>query len=173
MKLSLRAKRKYHRAKRVRPLAELNLVSLVDMFTILLCFLLVNAPDGEVLENEYQLNLPESVSEINPNGGIILTLTPTDIKLGALSIMPVSSALADGQVILPPLQKALAAEAQKHPYSSPEAQQKGQAITIMGDSSVSYALLKKIMATCAQSEYRRIALAINQIDGKPSAPVGG
>lgn len=166
MSNSSSAQRKYRRQKRKRPLVILNLVSLVDMFTILLCFLLVNAPDGEVLENDYNLDLPESVSEINPNGHLILTLSPQDIKIGAKSVMGVAQAVADGEVFLPALQQALAAESAAHPYVDQQAQEKGRSITIMGDSTVSYALLKKIMATCAQAEYRNIALAINQIDGK-------
>ena len=173
MKLSLRARRKYRREKRKRPIVILNLVSLVDMFTILLCFLLVNAPDGEVLENEFSVDLPESVSEVNPSANLILTLSAQDIKVSGKSVMAVQAAVADGNVILPALQQALAAEAAAHPYADEQARERGRAVTIMGDSAVSYALLKKIMATCAQSEYRNIALAINQIDGKPSAPAGG
>ncbi len=173
MKMSLRARRKFRRGKRSRPLVVLNLVSLVDMFTILLCFLLVNAPEGEVLENEYNLDLPESVSEIHPNGNLIITLSSADIKVGNKTVMGVPQAVADGNVILPALQQALAAEANAHPYANAQAKEQGRSITIMGDSAVSYALLKKIMATCAQSEYRNIALAINQIDGQPSGASGG
>lgn len=173
MKMSLRAKRKFRKEKRKRPLVLLNLVSLVDMFTILLCFLLVNAPEGEVLDNEFNVNLPESVSEIHPNANLILTLSAQDIKVAGKSVMAVQQAVADGEVILPALQQALAAEAAAHPYADDAAREKGRSITIMGDSAVSYALLKKIMATCATSEYRNIALAINQIDGKPSGSTGG
>lgn len=173
MKISLRARRKYRRAKRARPLVILNLVSLVDMFTILLCFLLVNSPEGDVLENEYNLDLPESVSEIHPNTNLIITLSKDDIKVAGKTVMAVPQAVADGQVILPALQQALAGEASAHPYVDEQAKEKGRSVTIMGDSAVSYALLKKIMATCAQAEYRNIALAINQIDGKPSGTTGG
>ncbi len=172
MKNSMRAKRKYRKEKRKRPLIILNLVSLVDMFTILLCFLLVNAPDGEVLENEYNVNLPESVSEVKPSGHLIITVTGEDIKVAGQSVMTVAQAIGDGQVILPALQQVLNGEATKTPYLTEEAREKGRFITVMGDSAVSYALLKKIMATCAQSEYRNISLAINQIDAAPAAAGG-
>jgi len=33
----------------------------------------------------------------------------------------------------------------------------------MGDAALPYTLLKKIMTTCAASEYRNIALAVSQI----------
>jgi biopolymer transport protein ExbD len=73
---------------------------------------------------------------------------------------------------LPALQQVLNGEATKTPYLTEEAREKGRFITVMGDSAVSYALLKKIMATCAQSEYRNISLAINQIDAAPAAAGG-
>jgi biopolymer transport protein ExbD len=173
MSMSMRAKRKYRKEKRKRPLIILNLVSLVDMFTILLCFLLVNAPDGEVLENEHNVNLPESVSEVKPTGHLMLTVTTDDIKIAGQTVMTVAQAVSDGQVILPALQQVLNNEAAKTPYLTEEAKEKGRFITVMGDSAVSYALLKKIMATCAQSEYRNISLAINQIDAAPPAAAGG
>lgn len=173
MKMSMRAKRKFRKLKRKRPLVMLNLVSLVDMFTILLCFLLVNAPDGEVLENEFNVDLPESVSEVKPSGHLMITVTASDIKIAGQSVMTVAQAVADGQVILPALQQVLNSEAAKSPYASEEAKEKGRSITVMGDSAVSYALLKKIMATCAQSEYRNISLAINQIDAAPATAAGG
>lgn len=172
MKSSMRAKRRYRKEKRKRPLVVLNLVSLVDMFTILLCFLLVNAPDGEVLENEFNVNLPESVSEVKPSGHLTITVTGEDIKVAGQTVMSVAQAISDGQVLLPALQQVLNNEANKTPYLTEEAKEKGRFVTVMGDSAVSYALLKKIMATCAQSEYRNISLAINQIDAAPAAAGG-
>ena len=40
----------------------LNLVSLMDIFTILVFFLLVNSSDVETLPNAKDLQLPESIS---------------------------------------------------------------------------------------------------------------
>ncbi|RYZ83909.1 MAG: biopolymer transporter ExbD, partial [Moraxellaceae bacterium] len=121
MKMSMRAKRKYRKEKRKRPIVLLNLVSLVDMFTILLCFLLVNAPDGEVLENEFNVNLPESVSEVKPNGHLIITVTANEIMMSGQSIMTVAQAVKDGEVLLPALQQALKGESAKAPLLNEEA----------------------------------------------------
>lgn len=41
--------------------------------------------------------------------------------------------------------------------------EKGRAVTIMGDQSIPYVLLKRIMSTCAANDYRNISLAVNQV----------
>jgi biopolymer transport protein ExbD len=38
----------------------------------------------------------------------------------------------------------------------------GREVTIMGDKDIPYRLLKKVMATCTQSDYGRISLAVLQ-----------
>ena len=60
--LSSRAKRmdKHHHRKQV---VSLQLVSLMDIFTILVFFLLINSTDVEVLPNAKDLQMPESIAE--------------------------------------------------------------------------------------------------------------
>ena len=41
-----------------------------------------------------------------------------------------------------------------------------RAITIMGDKSIPYALLKRIMQTCAQAGFTNISLAVESIEQK-------
>jgi biopolymer transport protein ExbD len=39
----------------------------------------------------------------------------------------------------------------------------------MGDESVPYALLKKVMTTCAAADYRKISLAVTKIASAATA----
>jgi biopolymer transport protein TolR len=45
----------------------------------------------------------------------------------------------------------------------------GQAITVMGDSSIPYVVLKRIMQSCAQAGYTNIALAVENSTDNGSA----
>ncbi|HYQ72258.1 MAG TPA: biopolymer transporter ExbD, partial [Gammaproteobacteria bacterium] len=63
MIMSRRAKRMARNHKRTARGAGINLVSLMDIFTILVFFLLVNSSDGEVLPTHKAVNLPESIAE--------------------------------------------------------------------------------------------------------------
>ena len=58
-----RAKRMDKHHRRNKGVASLNLVSLMDIFTILVFFLLVNSSDVEVLPNAKDVQLPESIAE--------------------------------------------------------------------------------------------------------------
>jgi biopolymer transport protein ExbD len=51
-------------------------------------------------------------------------------------------------------------------------QENGRAVTIIGDSSVPYQVLKQIMAACADSNYRDISLAVKQVAKKNLAGGG-
>jgi len=48
--------------------ADLNLIPLIDVFTVLVFFLLVHPNDGAMLPTAQRLHLPESVAEADPNG---------------------------------------------------------------------------------------------------------
>ena len=61
--MSQRAKRMERRNERGKKTVSLNLVSLMDIFTILVFFLLVNSAQVEVLPNARDLQLPESIAE--------------------------------------------------------------------------------------------------------------
>ena len=52
MKQSIRAKRMARHHSRLKKVPTLNLVSLMDIFTILVFFLLVNSSDVEVIETD-------------------------------------------------------------------------------------------------------------------------
>jgi biopolymer transport protein ExbD len=39
----------------------------------------------------------------------------------------------------------------------------GRSVTILGDQNVPYEILRSVMASCSQENYRDIALAVNQV----------
>ena len=70
---SRRAKRMGQHHKRNKATATLNLVSLMDIFTILVFFLLVNSSDVEVLPNDKDIQLPESIAEEKAKETVVMT----------------------------------------------------------------------------------------------------
>ena len=76
---SQRAKRMAKHHRRHRRDATLNLVSLMDIFTILVFFLLVNSSNVEVLPNVKNVQLPESIAEQRANESVVIVISDTDI----------------------------------------------------------------------------------------------
>lgn len=162
MKQSLRAKRmaKHHRRLNQNP--KMNLVSLMDIFTILVFFLLVNSSDVEVLQTDKSIQLPASVADQVPDNNLVVMISAKDIVVGGRSVGSVEQILASKEDRVASLETELKYQASKARPLTEEEQLLGRAVTIMGDQMIPYALLKKIMASCAAADYRNISLAVAQ-----------
>lgn len=162
MKQSLRAKRMATHHKRLNQAPKLNLVSLMDIFTILVFFLLVNSGDVEVLQTDKSIKLPASVSDQPPQNNLVVLVSATDVVVGGQSIGTVAALDADASDKFAPLETELKYQASKAGPMKKEQQLTGRPVTIMADQKVPYRILKKVMATCAAAEYRDISLAVTQ-----------
>ena len=158
MKLSKRAKRmKQHHSRGKDRTAVLNMVSLMDIFTILVFFLLVNATSAEVLPAPQNINLPDSVSEKLPVQNLVIAVSQDDIRIQGKFVISVKDALNNQQKTIKPLFNAL-----RRKTSTVKSIADKQGVTIMGDKEISYMLLKKIMLTCAGAKFGNISFAVNQ-----------
>jgi biopolymer transport protein ExbD len=172
MKESLRAKRMAKNHRRMGQSSKLNLVSLMDIFTILVFFLLINSSDVEILSTEKSIQLPESLANQKPDTTLLIKVNNEDLLVGTRSIAKVKDILSGSSVTIEVLEKELKYQAGRRPLTELE-KEKGRAVTIMGDQAVPYALLKRIMATCAVNDFRDISLAVTQILSKTAVPVTG
>lgn len=151
------------RANKRRGVSKLNLVSLMDIFTILVFFLLVNSSDVEVLQNNKDLKLPESTAEQKPAEQLVVTVTRESILVKGREVARVSDVDSKNPDISG-LMEELKREASRSPaYANEEAEKLGRFVSIMADKDTPYTLLKKVMSTCAKSEYRNISLAVSQV----------
>jgi len=158
-----RFRKRADRAERRRSKSHgINLVSLMDIFTILVFFLLVNSADVETLSSNDSFKLPESVSETKPKETILIKVNESDIVVQGRKVAEVKAVIQSEALIIPALQKELMYHADKGKKVETEQSAFIGAITIMGDKKIPYKLLKKIMATCAESKFGNISLAVQQ-----------
>ena len=164
MKMSRRAKRMERHHKRNKGRGTLHLVSLMDIFTILVFFLLVNSGEVQVLPNAKALQLPESQAEKKPEETLVVMVNRGEILVQGRRVVNLAEPLSE-ETIIQPLQEELLRHA-AHSKASQLETFKGK-ITIMGDKEIPYSLLKRVMATCASSEYPNVSLAVLQhLEGK-------
>ena len=145
---------------------KLNLVSLMDIFTILVFFLMINSSDVEVLQSSADLKLPDSTSEQRPDEQTVITVTDDSIVVMGRKVADVGELLGSGDTAI----AGLAEELRYQSKRKGDAPEDGRKITIMGDKEIPYWLLKKIMLTCTTEDYARISLAVNRLSG--DAPSG-
>ncbi|MGY8796845.1 MAG: ExbD/TolR family protein, partial [Woeseiales bacterium] len=103
---SRRAKRMERHHKRGKG-APLNLVSLMDIFTILVFFLLVNSSDVEVLPNTKDVQLPESIAEEKAKETVVIVIGDEDIIVQGTPVAKVKDVLALVGNDIPELRQAL------------------------------------------------------------------
>jgi len=136
---------------------------LMDIFTILVFFLLVNSSDDvEVLQKDKTVQLPNSFSAQKPQTNLLISINSSDILVAGNSVAKINGLKVEDTVI-PGLLDELEYRAGEAGRLPEELQQEGRAITIMADKSLPYELLKKVMTTCAQTDYRNVSLAVNQV----------
>lgn len=158
---SARAKRMEKHHKRNRP-GALNLVSLMDIFTILVFFLLVNSSEVETLPNAKDLQLPESLAEKKPEVSVVILIGNVDILVQGTPVAKVADVLAQEGNDIAPLREALKSQNDRVLRRAAQDDIAGREVTIMGDKETPYRVLKKVMATCTAADYGQISLAVLQ-----------
>lgn len=161
MSSKARVRRMARAHKRFHAQAKLSLVSLMDIFTILVFFLMVNSGDVEVIESDKNIDLPESVSQQKPDIALTIKVSPDDIVVQGRRMGIVKEVLDQPGNMIEPLKKELAYQASRAADMTEREKEVGRQVVIMGDRDMPYKLLKRIMTTCAQSDYRDITLAVN------------
>jgi biopolymer transport protein ExbD len=149
------------RKKRNQSMVDLNLVSLIDVFTILIFFLLSNSGEAELLQSYKAVKLPESTAQKMPKDTIVVTVSDTDVFVNAQRVATIAEVNAVKDDMIPGLKAELDLQAQRKAIK-PENQGQPMAVTIMGDKDIPYAVLRKVMYTCARANYSDVQFAVRR-----------
>ena len=162
MKYADRAARMQRHHARHKRGASLNLVSLMDIFTILVFFLLVNSSDVEVLPNARDVSLPESIAEAKARETVVVLVTNEQLLVQGEVVANIDEVMASNSLVIPALKSALENQAARALRRGEAAREETREVTIMGDKEIPYRLLKKVMATCTDANYGQLSLAVMQ-----------
>ena len=168
-----RFKWRRQRQENVRRWPTLNLVALMDVFTILVFFFLVHSTDSTPQAYSELVNLPESVADQLPRDTPILTITPDNILLQGEPVVAVDAAMRASRGRIKALYTALqtqlapdaaegVAEGLKGSVVEGLVESSDRELTIMGDRSIPFELLNRVMHTCTQAGYGNISLSVLQ-----------
>ncbi|MDT0498267.1 biopolymer transporter ExbD [Algiphilus sp. W345] len=162
---SAKSRRLTRRTKKSRAQATLNIVSLMDIFTILVFFLLVNSAAVETLPNPKAMTLPESIAEERAEEVPVLMIARDRIVIqfgnNVRDVMSTEAATKATTSILAPLKSAIFEEIRLVPIEGdPQRRMTRGEINVMADKDAPYALLKKVMSTCTDAQFASISLAV-------------
>jgi biopolymer transport protein ExbD len=159
MKLTPLERRAEHKARNKTGL-DMNLVSLIDIFTILI-FFLMSSTGVEVLSTSRAVKLPESTAEKIPNQTIVVTVSATEILVDGRKVATVAEAMAGDDDLIAPLKAELDLQAGRTVAGAPT-EAKSKAVTILGDKAIPYRLLRKVMYTAARADFSDVAFAVTR-----------
>ena len=141
--------------------AELNLIPLIDILSVMVAFLLVYSTEVEVIQNSKGIEIPQSIAEVAPKQSVVVMITKTDLFVQGEHIATVQDVRDSKDAIVTALRDAL-----KRPLLvGKEMTEKDLAqreITIMADKALPYEVLKKVMSTCTDADYGKVSLAVIQ-----------
>lgn len=145
----------------------LNLVALMDVFTILVFFFLAHSSDEESMSSSNLVSLPESATDQRPRETLVVVITPDNILLQGERITAVRAALRSSAAEIADLRTALREQPDSMSQLKRGSTGVGREVTIMGDKTIPFRLLNKVMVTCTRAGFGRISLSVLQKSLRP------
>ena len=158
MKLTPIQKRAARKA-RTHSDVDLNLVALIDIFTILIFFLLSSASGVETLASPKAVELPQSTAETSPRETIVVVVSTSDILVDGRRVASVAEAMGAEGDLIGPLKAELDVLAGRKVIRE-DNKAESKSVTIMGDKNIPYSLLRKVMYTAARADFTDVSFAV-------------
>ena len=143
-------------------LTKMNLTSLMDVFTILVFFLLVNSGSVEVVEAPKDVELPESVVQSKPRETVVISISAEEVLVQGKLVAFVDDILNDRETAVGPINARLAELKQNVIGINTRVAAESQEVTILADRSVPFTVVKTVMSTCTAEGYENVSLAVIQ-----------
>jgi len=161
-----RDERRRRRRTGLRSSSSVNLISMMDILTVLLLFLLKSyVAGGEVMVPPAGIKLPSSSADHPPQSSLVVAIDEDEILVGNERVASVSEAVGRGGLEIAPLASRL--NSIRTQQDEITRLQGGSAAvnhvaTIQGDRNIEFRVLQKVMYTLNQSGYENISLAVIQ-----------
>ena len=148
--------------RRKRTASKLDLTPLMDVFTVLVFFLMVNSATSETLQQPRQIILPESVVEAKPRETVVIFVGKEEVLVQGVPVARISDIQASESAQVGSISGRLAELSESVIGLSTKTIAESQEVTVLADKSIPFSVLKKIMATCTGQGYTRVSLAVVQ-----------
>jgi len=159
----MRKSRRIKRMSRNRTkITKMNLTSLMDVFTILVFFLLVNSGSVEVLDTPKDVKLPEGMVEEKPRETVVIFISPEQVLVQGSPVASVSDILDGNEEGYDPIAVKLAQIRDSVVGPATLAVSDSQEVTILADKSVPFLVVRKVMSLCTGEGYENVSLAVIQ-----------
>jgi biopolymer transport protein ExbD len=159
----MRNTRRIERMSRNRvKITKMPLTSLMDVFTILVFFLLVNSGSVEIMEAPRDVSLPVSKVESKPRETVVILVSPENVLVQGKLVALVGDIVDGKEGAIDPITAQLASLKESVIGDRTAAVAGSDEVTILADKSVPFSVIKTIMSTCTNEGYEKVSLAVIQ-----------
>jgi biopolymer transport protein TolR len=134
------------------------LIPFIDMMTILVVFLLAHTAEVDILPNTKNISIPQSLSDRKPSAAVVVMVTKDSVYVDGQLVGSLNDVIANQGPFFAPLKTALVAQNALSLGQHTDVAKRE--VTIMGDKSTPYSVLKKIMMSCSEAEYGKVSFAV-------------
>ena len=156
------ARRKQARRERKGDSAGMMLTSLMDIFIVLVLYLLVNQGTGVELDPPEHVVLPTSGVDTAPRQSVVIVLSNDDVRVQGQPVVKMADVVGSDELEIAPIRQAIEhikAESAKHQDQAGV----NTEVTIVADQNVPFKVLKKVMLSSSNAGYGKISFAVNQM----------
>ena len=148
--------------------AELNLIPLIDIMSVLVAFLLIYTAEVDLVQNAKGVEIPQSTADAKPQQSVVIMITKDDLFVQGEPVTHVADILRASTALVEPLRLILDRPMLANKVT---ADPSSREITVIADKSLPFEVVKKVMATCTATAYGKISLAVIE-KGKPAGAGG-
>ena len=160
MSLWNRARRTTQHHLRHRVDAELNLIPLIDILSVMVAFLLLYSAEVEIVQNSKGVEIPQSIAEAQPKQSVVVMITKDQLFVQGELIASIAEVRGARAQLIEPLREVLQRPMLVGDVVATDPALASREITVMADKTLSYDVVRKVMATCTAAAYGRISLAV-------------
>jgi biopolymer transport protein ExbD len=148
--------------RKVREDAQLNLIPMIDILSVLVAFLLVYSTEVEVIQNSKGVVIPESRTEVRPKQSVVVMITKDAVFVQGEQVATLADVNDPHTQLVEPLRNVLQRPMAGLDAAARDAALTAQEVTVMADKDLPYEVLRKVLATCTAASYGKISLAVLQ-----------
>ena len=153
-----------HGTKKANIIADLNVTPMVDMFVILVCFLIANfSATGEILSMNKDIKLPEASNRQDIQLAPVVLVSQASVAFDGKDMGRVEDLVRADYLNIPQLEEMLRDRRKStedlHAAAGDGSGFKGD-INIQADHKVTFNIIKRVMFSCASAGYGNISFAV-------------
>lgn len=138
------------------------LTSLMDIFIVMVIYLLMNQALGVDVAPPRAIKLPDSVVDTLPRQTVVMTVSNADVIVQGERVATIAEVLESKEDYIEAVGKRMLKIRESYIGINDESVANSTEVTIMADRAVPFKVLKKLMSTSSSAGYSKISLAVNK-----------